>query len=195
MFGGLIGYAIGHIESALPRWMYVFFLFGAISIVAGLVALVVLPDLPSTAKFLNERERVVAVERVSGNRQGVKNQHFKKNQAYQVLIDPKTWILFTMATAAQIPNSALTSFASIIVGSFGFETLQTQYMQIPGGAIQFLALIGGGFICSRFPNARCVTMIVANSICILGSALLVGLPENNQWGRVRLPHLHMRTRS
>ncbi len=27
-------------------------------------------------------------------------------------------------------------------------------------------------------------MIVANTICILGSALLVGLPESNKWGRM-----------
>lgn len=188
MFGGLIGFAVGHINTGLPRWMYVFIIFGAVSIAAGILALLVLPDLPSTAKFLNEREQAVAVERVSGNRQGVKNHHFKKNQAYQCFMDPKTWILFIMATAAQIPNAALTSFASIIVGSFGFETLQTQYLQIPGGAVQFLALIGGGVICSKFPNARCITMFVANAICVLGSALLVALPENNQWGRVSCPN-------
>jgi hypothetical protein len=31
MFGGLIGYAIGHINGALARWMYVFIIFGALS--------------------------------------------------------------------------------------------------------------------------------------------------------------------
>ncbi|KAK3698145.1 hypothetical protein LTR37_017103 [Vermiconidia calcicola] len=89
-----------------------------------------------------------------------------------------------MATAAQVPNSSLTSFASINVASFGFDTLATQYMQIPGGAVQFLALISGGYICSKFPNLRCITMITANTICILGAGLLVGLPDDNKWGRL-----------
>lgn len=84
------------------------------------------------------------------------------------------------AVGAQIPNSALTSFASIIVGSFGFDTLGTQYMQIPGGAVQFLALIVGGWVCTQWPGARCITMIVANSICIIGAGLLVGLPDHNK---------------
>lgn len=75
-------------------------------------------------------------------------------------------------------------FASIILDSFGFDTLESQYMQIPGGAVQFLALIGGGIVCSKFPNVRCITMITANTICILGSALLVGLPDSNRWGRL-----------
>lgn len=63
-------------------------------------------------------------------------------------------------------------------------TLGTQYLQIPGGAVQFLSLLGGGYICSRWPNIRCATMIVANTICIIGSALLVGLPNSNKWGRL-----------
>ena len=184
MFGGLIGYAVGHITTGLPRWMYVFFIFGACSIAAGVVSLVFLPDLPSKAKFLTERERAVAVERVSSNRQGVKNHHFKAHQAWQTLYDPKTWMLFIMATGAQIPNAALTSFASIIVQSFGFGTLGSQYFQIPGGAVQFFALLGGGFICSKWPNIRCITMITANTICIIGAALLVGLPSSNRWGRL-----------
>ncbi|OAK99720.1 MFS general substrate transporter, partial [Phaeosphaeriaceae sp. SRC1lsM3a] len=184
MFGGLIGYAVGHITTGLPRWMYVFIIFGSASTLMGIVTLLFLPDLPSTAPFLNARQRIIAVERVSSNRQGVKNSHFKTYQAWQTLRDPKTWILFIMATGAQVPNSALTSFSSIIIKSFGVDTLGTQYLQIPGGAVQFLSLLSGGFICSRFPNTRCITMTVANLICILGAGLLVGLPSSAKWGRL-----------
>lgn len=185
MFGGLIGYAVGHITTGLARWMYVFLIFGSLSIFWGIVSLLVLPDLPSTAKFLTPRERLIAVNRVAANRQGVKNHHFNKHQAIQTFKDPKTYILFIMATGAQVPNSALTSFASIIVSSFGFDTLGTQYMQIPGGAVQFLALIAGGYICTHWPhNTRCLVMCVANTICIIGAALLVGLPRHNKWGRL-----------
>lgn len=184
MFGGLIGYAVGHITTGLPRWMYVFLIFGSASTVMGLLILLFLPDLPTTAQFLSERERAIAVERVAGNRQGVKNRHFKKYQAWQTVRDPKTYILFVMATGAQIPNSALTSFSSIIIKSFGIDTLGTQYLQIPGGAVQFVSLIVGGFVCTRWPNSRCITMTVANLLCIIGAGLLVGLPSTNKWGRL-----------
>lgn len=107
--GGLLGYAIGHITSGLPQWMYVFLIFGSVSFVWGLVFLAFMPDLPSTARFLDRREVAVAVERVAANRQGVKNHHFKKAQMWQTLRDPKTWILFVMSIAAQIPNAAQSS--------------------------------------------------------------------------------------
>ncbi|KAI1628238.1 MFS transporter [Exophiala viscosa] len=184
MFGGLIGYAVGHITTGLPKWMYVFLIFGSISIALGIVSLFILPDLPSTAKFLTEDEKVIAAKRVSTNRQGIKNHHFKKYQMWQTFRDPKTWILFVMATGAQIPNSAITQFTSLVIKSFDVSTLGTQYLQIPGGAIQFLALIGGGIVCSKWPNLRCITMIIANTICITGAALLVGLPDSNKWGRM-----------
>lgn len=184
MFGGLIGYAVGHITTGLQKWQYIFLIFGSISISWGIVSLLFLPDLPSTATFLTPHERLIAVSRVAANRQGVKNHHFSRYQAIQTAKDPKTWILFVMAVGAQVPNSALTSFASIIVSSFGFDTLGTQYLQIPGGAVQFLALIIGGFVCTKWPNTRCITMIVANCICILGAGLLVGLPSENKWGRL-----------
>ncbi|KAK3679820.1 hypothetical protein LTR78_000196 [Recurvomyces mirabilis] len=184
MFGGLIGYAVGHINSGLPKWMYVFLIFGSCSLAAGVWALLALPDQPSTAKFLTERERAVAVDRVAVNRQGVKNRHFKKDQVFQTLYDPKTWILFVMAVGAQVPNSAITSFTSLIIKGFGVGTLGTQYLQIPGGAIQFAALLGGGVICSRWPNLRCPTMIAANTICIAGAAMLVGVPEKQKWARL-----------
>ena len=85
-----------------------------------------------------------------------------------------------LAVAAQVPNAAITSFTSIIINSFGFDTLGSQYLQIPGGAVQFLALIIGGWVCTKWPQTRCITMIVANTICIIGAALLVGLPDDNK---------------
>lgn len=73
------------------------------------------------------------------------------------------------------------------MGSFGFDTLGTQYLQIPGGAVQFLSLIIGGWIATHFANrfhARSACMIVASLICIVGSGMLVGLSKSNKWGRL-----------
>ena len=77
--------------------MYIFLIFGSISISWAILFLIFMPDLPSKARFLNAEDKVVAVERVATNRQGVKNHHFKKYQLLQAARDPKTWILFIMS--------------------------------------------------------------------------------------------------
>ncbi|KAI0976363.1 MFS general substrate transporter [Xylaria arbuscula] len=189
IFGGLLGYAIGHIMTGLPRWQYVFLIFGSVSLAWGCVFVAFMPDLPTTARFLSASQKIVAVERVAQNRQGVKNQHFKTYQMWQCLRDPKTWILFVMSVAAQIPNAAQTTFTSIILETFGFDVLQTQYMQIPGSAIQVSSLLVSGYISSRFPNMRCAVMLGGNLICVAAGGALVGLPVGadgtmNKWGRL-----------
>ena len=111
----LMGRTLVVSEIWLTLSRYVFLIFGSISIVAGVIALLFLPDAPSTAKFLTEHERWVAVERVAANRGGIKNARFKKYQMEQFLRDPKSWILFVYAVSAQIPNSALTSVSHLNV--------------------------------------------------------------------------------
>lgn len=53
--------------------------------------------------------------------------------------------------------------------------------------MQFLSLLIGGFISTKYAgrfHARNACMMVANSICIIGAGLLVGLPNSNKWGRL-----------
>ncbi|GAW25924.1 putative MFS general substrate transporter [Rosellinia necatrix] len=188
--GGLVGYAVGHITTGpLPPWQYVFLVFGSATLAWGAAFLARMPDLPTAAPFLTPRQSAVAVARVARNRQGVKNHHFKTYQARQCLRDPKTWILFVMSVAAQIPNAAQTTFTSIVLETFGFDILETQYMQIPGNVIQIASLLASGYISSRFPNMRCAVMLAGNLVCVAAGGALVGLPvgadgTQNRWGRL-----------
>lgn len=101
--------------------------------------------------------------------------------------DPKTYMLLLICLGGSIPNAAITSFASIIIKTFGYSTLGTQYMQIPGGAIQFFGPLLGGYLCTHYSGRlpiRTIVMAVGNSLALIGAALLVGLPSDNQWGRL-----------
>jgi hypothetical protein len=53
-------------------------------------------------------------------------------------------------------------------------------MLIPGGAVQFFGMLLGGWVATHWPGTRCLVMVVANAICIIGSGLLVGLPAVNK---------------
>ena len=62
-------------------------------------------------------------------------------------------------------------------------------MQIPGSVVQVVSLLASGYICSRWPNMRCITMIVGNLVCVICGAILVGLNagpdgQDNRWGRL-----------
>lgn len=57
-------------------------------------------------------------------------------------------------------------------------------MQIPGNVIQIVSLLASGYICSRWPNMRCFVMIVGNLICVAAGGALVGLSNDQKWGRL-----------
>lgn len=78
-----------------------------------------------TARFLNEDERLLAVERIKVNQAGVENKHFKRDQYgshpqirtgqaelicpisrfIETMRDPKTYFLFFFAASSNVVNS------------------------------------------------------------------------------------------
>lgn len=72
--------------------------------VMGIIFWFVIPDNQLNARFLNEKERVLAVVRIRKNEQGVGNKHFKMYQFKEALTDPLTWAFFFYALVADIPN-------------------------------------------------------------------------------------------
>jgi MFS family permease len=103
------------------------------------------------------------------------------------LQDPKTYMLLLICLGGSLPNAAITSFASIIIKTFGYSTLGTQYMQIPGGAIQFVGPLIGGYLCTHYSGRlpiRTIVMAIGNVLALTGAAMLVGLPSSSKWGRL-----------
>ena len=106
-------------------------IFGSISVSWGVLFFLFMPDLPSTAWFLSPEQRVTAVERVAVNRQGIKNHHFKRYQMWQAVRDPKTWILFFMSIAAQIPNAAQSSVSVVLASVQRRPLIQAVHLHHP----------------------------------------------------------------
>lgn len=67
------------------------------------------PDNQLNCRWLTKEERVLAIERIRINNQGVGNKHFKFYQLKEALLDPLTWAFFFYALIADIPNGAYTS--------------------------------------------------------------------------------------
>lgn len=74
----VIYYAIGTSDGGpLQTWRWIFLLLGVITIVVGVCCFFFLPDTPTDVKWLNDREKAIAIERVARSQTGVKNHVFK----------------------------------------------------------------------------------------------------------------------
>ncbi|KAH0036154.1 MFS general substrate transporter, partial [Aureobasidium melanogenum] len=189
-WGGIIGSYISMGVSKLPakmtpeRWELIFFILGGATCLWAILIWFLLPDSPSKARFLNHRERIVAVKRVAGNETGIKNKSFDKTQVKLGFLDPKTLLLFVSVFAAAIPNGVVNSFSTIIIKDMGFSTTMTTELKSVGDAIQIVGLIVSGAIILNVPNSRLIVATVANVICVVAAACMAYIPRHYTWARL-----------
>lgn len=108
IFGGLVAYGIAKGTSEHPAsiagWKIIFLVIGLLTVCIGIIFFFTMPDNQLNARWLSKEDRVLALERIRINQQGVGNKHFKLYQLREALLDPITWAFFFYALIADIPN-------------------------------------------------------------------------------------------
>ncbi|PYH38856.1 vitamin H transporter [Aspergillus neoniger CBS 115656] len=169
IFGGVLAYAIGHIEDRLGPWQWLFIIFGLITLGWSISLFFVLPDSPRNAKFLQLNQREPAYLRAQAS-----------------WLDPKTWFLFVYNFMVSLPNGGITNFSSLFIESFGFDTFNTLLYSIPMAAVALVFLLVSAFTCNCFRGLRCYWMIITLLVSLIGILLMRQLPTEKKWGRLSL---------
>ncbi|KAJ5157400.1 uncharacterized protein N7482_008500 [Penicillium canariense] len=147
MFGSLITYGLGHIDSSVfEPYQIIFLFFGLITVGVSAAVLIFMPDSPMTAKFLNEEDKLVSIERLRMNQQGMESHEWKWEHVKEACLDLKSWLWFCLMLTISIPSGGITTFGPLIVKSFGFSALNTILLNIPFGAVQLVATMGGAWL-------------------------------------------------
>ncbi|KAJ6438791.1 ethylene receptor [Purpureocillium lavendulum] len=181
--GGLLGYGIAHIQHhSVARWAWFFIIFGSITILYGIFLLYYLPDSPMNARWLSERDRALAIERVRSNRTSIENNVWKWSQFKECVLDVQCWILVATFFLDDVPAGGVGSFGSIVVKGFGFSALYSTLLLCPLGIIQAICVLFGGFMTSRFQNIRTWLIAGCQIPALIGAVLLYTLPRSNQRG-------------
>ncbi|KAL0936815.1 allantoate permease [Colletotrichum truncatum] len=203
MFGSLITYGLGHISSKLKEYQVqpsirhtyiiranskhkiIFLFFGVITVAFSIVMFLYMPDSPVEAKFLNDHDKVIAVERLRMNQQGVMSREWRWDHLWESLRDPKTWIWFALIFSISIPSGGISTFGPLIVKSFGFDSFQTILFNIPFGAVQLIATVGGSWVATKIHKKGPVIA----ALCvppIAGCVMLMVLPNTTGQRAARL---------
>lgn len=187
IFGGLVAYGIAKGTetnySGIAGWKILFLAIGLLTVAVGVIFLITMPDNQMNARWLTKEERLLALERIRINQQGVGNKHFKWYQFREALTDPLVWAFFFYALVADIPNGAITNFFSSIIRSFGYTENQSLLYGTPAGAVEIVTLIACGYFGDRLHN-RILVSSLGLVLSIIGMALIVGLPSSDDNGRL-----------
>ena len=177
---GLIFWGIAHMSVGgwFPyQWMFLF--FGLFTVVFGIALWWLLPSSPLTARWLTERERIIAVERLKSNKTGVKNNHHKKEQVIEALTDYRVWMLVLAVFWHNMTNSLQSNFTGLIIKGFGYNTYQAVLLSIPSAIIMAVAIIlVTFFLSSRWGEGKRIIVIILCYIPGVVSCILLYLLPN-----------------
>jgi ACS family allantoate permease-like MFS transporter len=116
------------------------------------------PDNQLNCRWLSKEDRILAIERIRVNGQGVGNKHFKWYQLREALTDPLSWAFFAYALISDIPNGGISNFFSQLIVSFGYTPEESLLYGTPGGAVEVVFLIACGWAGDRYGRRILISM-------------------------------------
>ncbi|OKL59728.1 hypothetical protein UA08_05028 [Talaromyces atroroseus] len=185
MVGGIIAWGMGHVNTGVPGWKWIFIINGLITVFWGVLTFFFLPTSPMEARFLSETQRVLAIHRIRSNNTGILNRKFKWYQVREAINpfkDPQGLLLFLIIFCNEVLNGGFGAFGTLVIESFGFDALQSVLIYIPQGFINMVCILFGGWLAQKLPNARIWVSIGMLVPTFIGLLLQIVLPRTNIGG-------------
>ncbi|PPQ69759.1 hypothetical protein CVT26_014034 [Gymnopilus dilepis] len=190
ILGPLFVYGIGHIKSnVVYPYQLVYIILGGITFLVGLLSSVhliwqfrdtdssafrfsIFPDNAVRCKFLTTEEKVMAVERLRANQQGLETKSFKMKQVIEMIFDLKSWCWATIEFAAATASGGWITFAPLILKSFGYSSDRVMLLMVPYGVIMVVVIWVGFWLNRRF-SLKSLILIGALLLCITALVILL----------------------
>ncbi|KAI9631709.1 major facilitator superfamily domain-containing protein [Dioszegia hungarica] len=180
IIGPLLSYGVGRAAvtaTSVKQYQVIFFAMGALSLFLAPIVWFLMPNSPTTAKFLrNGDDRIIALDRLKENNTGTKSSTFKWSQVWETYRDIKTWAWAAMWFCAACPSGGIGAFGGLITKGFGFDTFTSILMQIPTGAIGITGLLIGIYVTNRI-KMRWPVLAVIVLFPIAGAIGLTQVPR------------------
>ncbi|CAH0047375.1 unnamed protein product [Clonostachys solani] len=173
---GPIAYGLsGVTDSPLATWKILYIVLGIPTVFSGIYCWLRMPDNQTNAKFLNHREKMIAVERIRKNFQGIGSRKWKWSQFYEAFRDPRTYLYVLFSILMNTPNGGITSFGSIVIKSFGFSSRLSLLLNMPTGIVDIACKLGFTYLSDKLLD-RSLFAFIAILIPMIGGIMMVVIP-------------------
>jgi ACS family allantoate permease-like MFS transporter len=112
IIGGVLAWCFYQAPSF--RWQGLFVCYGCITISLGIMLYCFVPASPTRARWLTEKEKSIALERVRVNKTGTEVWRFEGAQLREAFLDPRLYVVFFLLLAAGLPTGGITVFGEYI---------------------------------------------------------------------------------
>ncbi|KAK4052492.1 hypothetical protein OIV83_002294 [Microbotryomycetes sp. JL201] len=181
----LLGSAYGLVtlNDKVAAWKIIYLFLGSLTIVWAVLFAILVPDSPVSARFLDDRAKFVAVERLRSNQAGITSKNFKWHQVRASALDPKVWLLGIIIFCMGSPNGAIGSFTPLVIQNvYGATARRTLLLLMPAATVSGVSNLLAGTLTYLVPNMRCISIITLAVITMVGAALEWKLPFSDKEG-------------
>ncbi|KAF5975630.1 nicotinamide mononucleotide permease [Fusarium bulbicola] len=132
-FSGLLAYAIAHMDgiAGYGGWRWIFIIEGAATVVIAIWSYWMIPDWPETAKFLNDDERGLLVDRLAADKKDTHMNTWDKRTAKRIFSDVKIYLGILMYMGIVTTSYSGSFFTPTILRQLGWTSIRAQIMSIP----------------------------------------------------------------
>lgn len=178
-FGGLLASGILKLDSfaGLTRWRMIFAIEGIITVGLAIISFFTLTDRPSTARWLNEEEKALAISRVKSERVGTTEvlEKMDKTKIWRGILCPITLSTSVIFLFNNVTVQGLAFFAPTVVRSIypDHTVIQQQLFTVPPYVV-------GAFFTVLFPwiswriDRRQIFFCISAPMGMLGYCMFLG---------------------
>ncbi|KAL7625286.1 hypothetical protein AAE478_004502 [Parahypoxylon ruwenzoriense] len=176
-FGGLLAAGLSQIPewgaagSRLHTWRNIFFFEGLLTVIVALAAPIFLPQSPETSKYLNDRQRWIAAERLRLENKAQANEKVQAHHIKRALLNINNYICAAGFFAINVTVQGLSVFMPTLLRDLGWQSLTAQYYTVPVYVAASLVAIGVGFISDK-TRMRGLYLALFTFLGITGFAML-----------------------
>ncbi|KAG0229894.1 hypothetical protein BGW42_001295 [Actinomortierella wolfii] len=141
---GLLAFGVLRMRgiAGLQGWKWLFLIEGVATALVGILSFFVLPEGPTATRgylrfdgFLTQRQELIAVTRLirdDPSKADSSKKVIKPKEIAQAALSPRLWPNLLIGFFGLLPGTGLSTFAPLMIKSFGFGSLLSNVMAIPG---------------------------------------------------------------
>ncbi|WVW85618.1 hypothetical protein I302_107656 [Kwoniella bestiolae CBS 10118] len=182
MFTAIVNIGWGKTGGHHP-WKSMYYFGGSFTIFWAILIYFIMPDSPlSPGRFFSPQEKAILRRRFHENPYGQSQQPIKVSQLVEAVRDVKTWIYFLIGASIYICNGSVTVFGAKIINSWGYDSIRSTALMIPGGAMTVVTIYIFAWFADRYKNIRTILLPISTIPVIVGCLVVWQAPWHPRVG-------------
>lgn len=183
-FGGLLATALtliprwGASSAPIHTWRNIFFFEGLVTMLVASLGIFLLPDSPGTARFLTDKHRHIATQRIADEYKEESDQKVRPRHIKKAILSISTNFSAFMFFFLSVNLSSISLFLPTILRALGYSAVQAQLRSVAPYVSACIISIAVSWCSDRF-RRRGVFIASATLLGIAGYGILIGTKSNS----------------